>query len=213
MRFGKMIHTKYPRTFHLSWSPGVTNDDKVMKSTISLNNMDVVVLEKRDGEGITMYNDGMHARSLTSERHFSRFYVQQMHGKIRHRIPSGWRICGENLHYMKSIKYHRLNDFFEVFSIWNAYNMCLSWEDTVKWCKILDLQTTPLIWQGKWDPTKIQAIKINPKLVEGYVVRPRLGFDFSIFNHVVGKYVREGHVQTSEHWKNHTHLHPNIKIR
>lgn len=184
-----------------------------MRSTIGLNRLDVIALEMRDGESITMYRDGMHAKSLTSRRHMSSFYVQRLHNNIKHSIPPGWRISGINLHYMKSIKYNRLLDFFEVHSIWNEYNMSLSWENTLLWTKRLGLQVTPEIWRGEWNSTMVQAIKVNPKYVKGYVIRPRLGFDFNAFSSVVGKYINVSHMQASEHHLNHTILQPNIKLR
>jgi hypothetical protein len=37
---------------------------------------------------------------------------------------------------------------------------------------------------------------------EGYVVRVARNFRFAEFSRVVAKYVRKGHVQTSEFWMN-----------
>jgi hypothetical protein len=38
--------------------------------------------------------------------------------------------------------------------------------------------------------------------MEGYVVRIAESFKMDRFQNVVAKYVRKGHVQTSEHWLN-----------
>ena len=39
---------KYPRTMHLPWSPGLQNDDRVIKSLDRLIGRTVVVTEKMD---------------------------------------------------------------------------------------------------------------------------------------------------------------------
>ena len=41
---------KYPRTFHLPWSPGATSDDKMLKSIEHFIGKEVVITEKMDGE-------------------------------------------------------------------------------------------------------------------------------------------------------------------
>jgi len=41
---------KYPRTFHLPWSPGVTRDDRIMPDYTIFDGQQVMICEKRDGE-------------------------------------------------------------------------------------------------------------------------------------------------------------------
>lgn len=41
---------KYPRTFHLPWSPGVTRDDRIMPDYTIFEGQHVMICEKRDGE-------------------------------------------------------------------------------------------------------------------------------------------------------------------
>ncbi len=41
---------KYPRTFHLPWSPGLTKDDKRIENLDGFIGREVVVTEKMDGE-------------------------------------------------------------------------------------------------------------------------------------------------------------------
>jgi hypothetical protein len=41
---------KYPRTYHLPWSLGCTNDDKIIKDLSPFKDMYGVVTEKMDGE-------------------------------------------------------------------------------------------------------------------------------------------------------------------
>ena len=57
---------KYPRTPHLSFSPGVGGDDIKLDSNKIFANCQVVVTEKLDGENTTFYPNYIHARSLDS---------------------------------------------------------------------------------------------------------------------------------------------------
>ena len=45
---------KYPRTYHVPWSPGTTSDDRLLKSVDQFVGKRVVVTEKMDGENTTM---------------------------------------------------------------------------------------------------------------------------------------------------------------
>jgi hypothetical protein len=98
-RFRKYV--KYPRTYHLPWSDGATDDDRVLTDEDLETNFagrTVVVTEKMDGENTTMYNDCIHARSPDSGPHPSRDWVKNLHAQIQWQIPEGWRISGENLY-------------------------------------------------------------------------------------------------------------------
>ena len=203
---------KYPRTFHLPWSLGITDDDKVMKSLEGFIGKEVVVLEKRDGENTTMTNGYVHARSVDSKDHYTRHFVKSMHANIRYLIPYNYRICGENLHYTKSITYNNLRDYFEVFSIWNGYR-CLSWDDTINFCKELCLFTVPVLYEIKFDEDFLKEISLNLKRKEGYVIRVKESFNYHNFHKYVGKFVRKNHVQTDEHWMNRTDLKKNTILK
>lgn len=202
---------KYPRTFHLPWSEGCTSDDKKLTTDRQFFDREVVVSEKRDGENTTMYRDYYHARSLDSAHHPSRDFVKSIWGQIRYMIPEGYRVCGENLYARHSIGYDNLSSYFEVFSIWDHNNMCLSWDDTEEFVYGLGLITVPVIYRGTYDQAKIRGLW-NPEesdKVEGYVVRSAKSFHYDAFQNNVAKFVRKGHVQTDEHWM-HSEITKNI---
>lgn len=117
---------KYPRTPHLSFSPGVSQDDLRLARQSIFANCQVVVTEKLDGENTTLYRDYLHARSLDSRHHPSRAWVKALQARIGHDIPKGWRICGENLYAQHAIAYQDLSSYFYLFAIWNQDNFCLS---------------------------------------------------------------------------------------
>ena len=198
---------KYPRTFHLSWSPGATADDRTMDDPdVAFGGAEVVVTEKLDGENTTLYRDYLHTRSLDYAPHPSRDRVRALHGAIAHDIPEGWRLSGENLYAVHSIAYNALPAHFLLFSIWNERNECLSWDDTVTWAQLLGLAAVPVLYRGPWDEDAVRALDGVAKSQlggdrEGYVVRLAAGFHYRAFRRSVAKYVRKNHVQTDDHWK------------
>lgn len=193
---------KYPRTYHLPWSPGVTKDDRILQDLSHLQNHPVVVTEKMDGENTTFYTDYMHARSVVYSSHPSRSYVRSIHSKVCGEIPEGWRICGENVYAKHSILYRDLKSYFLVFSIWNAQNQCLSWKDTQEWAEMLELATVPVLYEGSFDQSAIRSIYKEPYEDgrEGYVVRIQNEFHYKDFRKYVGKFVRKDHLTTSHNW-------------
>lgn len=194
---------KYPRTPHLPWSPGTTDDDKVLKDLSHFDGKMVVVTMKMDGENTTMYQNHIHARSIDSRGGTDRDWVKTFWSTFSHDIPDGWRICGENLYARHSIAYNNLFSYFLGFSIWDDNNICLSWNDTLTYFLSLDIMPVDVIWQGIWSESDIRNLhkSLNPNTDEGYVVRLADSFHYDDFGKSVAKYVRKGHVQTDTHWR------------
>lgn len=193
---------KYPRTYHLPWSLGSTSDDKFMPDIESFKGKKIVITEKMDGENTNMYPDRIHARSIDSKHHDSRNWVKGEWGRIKGEIPDGWRICGENLYAKHSLFYEDLPTYFMVFSIWNEKNECLSWKDTLDICKLLNLQTVPVINICDFNEGMLRELadKFDTQKKEGYVIRNEEAFHFDTFTENVGKWVRPKHVTTDQHW-------------
>ncbi|WP_145134569.1 RNA ligase family protein [Paenibacillus sp. Y412MC10] len=195
---------KYPKTMHLPWSRGYTDDDKILRSTDHFVRKEVVITEKMDGENTTMYPDFIHARSLDSKDHPSRHYVKTLHGGIRYLIPEGYRLCGENVYAKHSLAYDALPGYFMLFSVWNEQNLCLSWDETVVWADRLGIPTVPLLYRGIWDEEAAKRCYTKKSCCggeqEGYVVRLASSFPYEQFRQSLAKFVRNNHVQTDEHW-------------
>ncbi|MCB1118086.1 MAG: RNA ligase family protein [Chlamydiia bacterium] len=191
---------KYPRTPHLPWSPGNTDDDIKMTHTNQFKNKQVVITEKLDGENTTLYTDGMHARSIDSGHHPSRSLAKQLHARIQQEIPDNWRLCGENVYATHSIAYDNLEGFFYLFSVWNEKNICLSWDETLEWAQLLGIPTPRTLFEGVWNEQLIRNLNFNTEEIEGYIVRIRDAFSYCDFHKSVAKWVRKGHVQSNKHW-------------
>lgn len=202
---------KYPRTYHLPWSLGASDDDKTLSNTSQFEGKEVIVTVKMDGENTTMYQGYIHARSITSKDHESRHWVKSLHASVAYEIPTDWRVCGENLYASHSISYENLPSYFMVFSIWDENNCCKSWDETVEWCQLLGLETVPVLYRGIWDEETIKSLYqeiYDGNECEGYVVRISGEFRYRDFRKSAAKYVRKGHVQTSTHWM-HSQITPN----
>jgi hypothetical protein len=205
---------KYPRTWHFPWSPGVGKDDRIISDLRVFEGQRVVVTAKLDGENTTLYNNNIHARSIDYAPHESRNWVKSLHGKVAHDIPDGWRVCGENLYAKHSIHYKNLSSWFQVFSMWDNNNTCLSWDDTLEWAALLGLQTVQVLYDGVWNEESLRQLHkptLNGDPCEGYVARLSREFHYKEFQKCCGKYVRENHVTSHAHWI-HNAVEPNGTI-
>ena len=193
---------KYPRTYHLPNSPGRTDDDRVLQDTSCFQGKRVIITEKRDGENTTLYTDYVHARSVDSASHPTKDWIKNYQSQIGWNIPQGWRVCGENLWAKHSIAYDNLASYFEAFSIWDDTNTCLAWDSSLEWFGLIGVEHVPVLYDGPWDDSLMERfIPKDTDQQEGFVVRLAERFHYSRFRVSVAKWVREGHVQTSHHWR------------
>lgn len=204
-------HVKYGRTHHLAFSPGVNDDDRVIRNMEAFKGKRVILSEKMDGENTSMYTDHYHARSVESRNHPSRSWCKAFWGRISGDIPPLWRVCGENLFAQHSIAYSDLDSYFMGFSVWNERNMCLSWDETLEWFELLGIVPVPVLYDGIYDEEKIKDICKNKDwhTSEGGVLRIADSFSYSDFSHAIAKYVRANHVQTNKHWMQGQAVTPN----
>jgi len=203
-------YVKYPRTMHYPWSKNLKNDDRMHSNPEILLNRDTVTTLKLDGENTTMYPEYFHARSVDSRHHESRNWVKALHGKIKHDIPRGWRVCGENMYATHSIHYKHLDSYFFVFSIWDENNIALSWNDTVSYAGMLGLFTVPALCMGTYKTLEELRYSAEANMkgyeeqtgeeAEGYVTRVMDPIPYKDFRSLVAKAVRKNHVNTDDHW-------------
>ena len=202
---------KYPRTHHLPWSPGIHNDDRIIESMDAFNGQEVVVMEKLDGENTSWYRDYTHARSLDSANHPSRNRMKAIWAQVCGDIPEGWRFNVENLYAKHSIHYQQLENYVYGFAAWNEKNVCLDWDATKEWFQLFGIPTPKEFYRGPYNEAAIKACW-NDNMwqeFEGYVMRTVAGFPFSKFRYCVAKFVRKGHIATTQHWMHGQPIVPN----
>jgi hypothetical protein len=198
--------TKYPRSWHISYSEKMSSDDKKHSDDSHFIGKKVIVTIKMDGENTTIYNDHIHARSLNSliDSEDRRWVDALRKSKVENNIPNSFRICGENLFYKHTCYYDDLESMFYVFSIWDN-DKCLSWDETKMWCDLLDIKMVPIIYEDIYDKNIIlsrfhEYLKSHIN-AEGFVVRLSDEFNINEFKVSLNKYVRKTFVIPDQHWK------------
>ena len=201
--------SKYNRTYHLFFSPGSTNDDKISNSVNSLIGIDVVITEKLDGENCGMTRDGVFARSHAAftTSAWSR-EVRQLHSLIRNSIDEDVFIFGENMEGIHSIEYSKLKSYFYMFGV-RDNNIWIPWESVEEYSYLLDISIVPVLFKGFIKSDKelkqiVEDLVSKPSelggQIEGIVIRNASMFHNDDFSDNVMKWVRKDHVQTDVHW-------------
>ena len=202
--------SKYNRTYHLFFSPGATNDDRISNSVDSLLGKEIIITEKLDGENTGMTNDGVYARSHATftTSPWSR-EVRQLHNiKVKGQLEDGVYLFGENMEGIHSIEYKKLESFFYIFGV-RDNNIWTPWEKVEEYSYLLDIPTVPVLFKGVVNTEKelkglVNTLVTKPSQlggqIEGVVVRNSFLFHNDDFAENVMKWVRKGHVQTDSHW-------------
>lgn len=211
---------KYPRTYHLPWSEGATNDDKIATDLSFLINTPLVISEKLDGSNTSLEANGCFARTHSGPPNHPSFdALKALHANVKYGIPENIQIFGEWCFALHSIPYDSLPSYFLMFGIRDLYvgphgnemPFWYSWGELEEWSKDLGLPTVPVLWKGTVSSSKelqdlTESLVVQPsvygKTREGVVVRIEDTFTDSNFSKSVMKWVRKDHVQTSDHWKN-----------
>ena len=209
---------KYPRTYHLPWSPGATSDDKKLQEGWFdfYKGKEVVFTEKLDGENTAMTHYDVYARShgAPTRSPWSRNLWDPSDGlywKIKQYIGPNETIYGENLYGEHSIHYDALDAYWHMFAV-NDGNLWYSWDEVKEFAKILGVPHVPelerCVLREEGEVKEIidelmnnyTSYYANRSGREGIVMRITDSFPIMEFPHYVCKYVRSNHVQTDEHW-------------
>jgi len=205
-----LISAKYPRSYHLPWSPGSTTDDKRMADVTGLIGVDLVITEKMDGGNQAYTRDATFARSHSAKPVGESYdFIKAQHAQLRHLIEPGITIFGENCFALHSIRYTSLPDYFLVFGVReDRTGLWWSWEMVEMQASLLGLSTVPVLFRGQVDTIGAlqeltETISSRPSTYgterEGVVVRVAQEFTTVAFKRSLGKWVRADHVK-GEHW-------------
>lgn len=205
------MSAKYPRSFHLPWSPGGTSDDKRLRDVSALLGVEIVATEKCDGSNLTYTRTSVFSRSHSGPpAHPSFDLAKATHGKIAHLVSPGLSVFCEYCYAVHSIAYTSLPDYSLVFGVRDDESgLWWDWDMTVIQAADLGLPTVPLLYRGTVS-TEAELIQLTESLAkqpsafggqrEGVVVRRASSFPDADFSKNLGKWVRKDHVQTDEHW-------------
>lgn len=199
----------------MPFSPEIHSDDKVCNiadlQKLIDNNTEIIITEKLDGGNTCFASDGIYARSHSQETSCPTFdYIKNVYYSPNKHELKNKKVFGENMFAIHSIEYTNLKNYFYAFNILQTdIGRYMSWDSVLDWCINHNIETIPVIYEGKIESLKWLEIFLASELKkesalggkrEGFVVRIRKSFHFEDFDKVVFKYVREGHVQTDEHW-------------
>lgn len=202
--------SKYPRTYHLEFSPGATSDDKISDDISNLIGSEIIITEKLDGENTGITNNGVYARSHSTftTSPWSREVRQLFKTNIEGHLDENVFIFGENMEGIHSIEYTNLKSYFYMFGV-RDNNIWVTWDQVEEYAYLLDLNIVPVLFRGVINTEKELMSLINKFMKEdslvggekeGVVVRTTGVFHNDDFDKNVAKFVRKDHVQTDEHW-------------
>ena len=207
----RRVSAKYPRSFHLPWSPGGTSDDKRMADVSALVGVEIVVTEKCDGSNLTYTRGGVFARSHAGPpAHPSFDLAKATHARIAHALSPGLSLFCEYCYAVHSIAYDALPETSLVFGARDDdTGRFWSWDMVVAQARDVGLPTVPVLFRGViGDARALEALTLDlahgPSAFggerEGVVVRAASEITASGFSQSLAKWVRAHHVQTDEHW-------------
>lgn len=207
---------KYPRTYHLPFSPGTTSDDRILHGDwfAYYKGKEVVFTEKLDGENTAMNVVDVYARShgAPTRSPWSRNLWDPADGlywRIKPYIGENETLYGENLYGEHSIHYSKLPSYWHLFGI-NDGERWYGWDEVKEFSQIIGVPHVPELYRTVLnDESEVKAIideimahpsTYNDTEKEGVVMRLTSSYKIDEFPNCVCKWVRPHHVQTDEHW-------------
>lgn len=209
-----MKTTKYPRTYHFPFSPGLQNDDRRVEEGWfeHIKGKPLVLTEKLDGQNCYLSKYGVYARShaAPTEHPWDINLIQKggMYDQIKNLLGEEEGIYGENLYAIHSIEYENLPSYFFMFAARDNEKF-YSHEEFLEMSELLNIPTVPILEIKTFETEKELEERILywmskgsafGSTIEGIVVKNIESFPIEEFNKNVIKYVRKGHVQTDQFW-------------
>lgn len=216
-----MESQKYGRTYHFPFSPGTTSDDRFNHTYWQDMQQFSTLLytEKLDGENNCLNSMGVFARSHAAPTTSPWTAQLRERWELMKYDLGDVELFGENLYAVHSIEYKRLEEYYFVFAV-RIKDRWLSWEEVKFYASLFDLPTVPELRIDQVADLTEEELRDNISsfakeesvfgsldpftrqdcIREGVVCRNIEGYPVSEFQHNVFKYVRKGHVKTTEHW-------------
>lgn len=216
-----MDSRKYGRTYHYTFSPGTTSDDRFNREYWSdIKNIETIIhTEKLDGENNCLSQRGVFARSHAAPTTSPWTSQLRQRWDLIKKDLGDLEIFGENLYAIHSIEYKAIEEYFHIFAA-RQLDKWLSWEEVKFYADFFDFPTVPVLQTIQTAPLTEIALQDTilelsskasvydsydtsnnqPCTREGVVTRNINEFPSIDFKHNVFKYVRKGHVKTDEHW-------------
>lgn len=204
---------KYPKTPYWPCSPSRAAADDILGDPIRFTMSPVVVTEKLDGGNTLIHKGEVYGRSVSVPSAAKWMAMVRKH--------HAWKVTeadiflyGEDIYGVHSIEYDpvRENKTFYAFALRFADGSFSSFETLVKYAEERDISVVPVLYEGVFGSVNeiqdfVDRAHAEPSALggarEGVVIRLARAFPAREFHLNVCKSVREGHVQSDEHWSRH----------
>jgi len=205
------VRAKYPSTHYFSVSPGVDPEDIKRAGYVNMEALigkPLIFMEKMDGSNGSLCREKAAARNGETAKHYSFDLFKSIHAEIRYSLPEHLVFFGEWLYAKHSIPYENLESYFQLFSVYDINRReWYAWHEVEFLSEQLGFTLAPVLLKETFSE-EYQLVNKVMELAEevisgggeGIVVRSAFSFYYGQFKDNVGKYVRENHVTTDDHW-------------
>ena len=171
---------------------------------------EVVATEKLDGGNTLLHRGTVYARSVVAPSEGKWMAMVKKHHAWKVTEPNVY-LYGEDIYAVHSIAYDPLleDTTFHAFALRDGDGAFAAFADLEAYAKAREIPVVPVLFRGRFQSVSalrafISDAQRQPSALggerEGIVLRRAHGFSEAEFQHNVCKSVREGHVQTDEHW-------------
>ncbi len=201
---------KYPRTPYWPYSPTRAADDDMQVDPAPFTGTPVVVTEKLDGSNTLLHEGKVYGRSVSAPSIGKWLAMVRKH--------HAWKVTetdiflyGEDIYGVHSIEYDPVpeNETFYAFALRFADGSFSSFRALLQYAREREIPVVPVLYEGTFrSVAEIREVVSHAHSQEsalggareGVVIRLAGAFPASEFHRNVCKSVREGHVQSDEHW-------------
>ena len=201
---------KYPRTPYWPYSPGHPRDGDSLADPNGFVGRPVVVTEKLDGSNTLLHQGEVYARSVSAPATAKWLAMVRKHHAWKVTDPDVF-LYGEEIYGVHSIEYDPVPEdrTFYAFALRFADGSFGSFTEMAEYARGHAIPVVPVLFEGTFGSIRqvrdfVRQAHAEPSALggerEGVVLRLAAGFPSPDFKHSVCKSVREGHVQSDEHW-------------
>ena len=201
---------KYPKTPYWPYSPAKAADDHTQADPTLFTGTPLVVTEKLDGGNTLLHKGEVYGRSVSAPSIGKWMAMVRKHHAWKVTEPEIF-LYGEDIYGVHSIEYDPVpeNETFYAFALRFADGSFSSFQALVKYAEEREIPVVPVLYEGTFRSVDeirdfVRHAHAEPSVLggarEGVVIRLARAFPASDFHLNVCKSVREGHVQTDEHW-------------
>ena len=201
---------KYPKTPYWPYSPAQATGDGPLANPTRLADSPVIVTEKLDGGNTLLHMGEVYGRSVSAPSIGKWMAMVRKHHAWKVLEPDIF-LYGEDIYGVHSIEYDPVpeNETFYAFALRFADGSFSSFQALVKYAREHGIPVVPVLYEGVFRSVDeiqdfVSLAHTEPSTLggarEGVVIRLAQAFPASEFHLNVCKSVREGHVQSNEHW-------------